>query len=81
MTYGQRVRGLDLSFVEPYLLGYRMAGGIDLFAKQNLASSTVSYDSKTMGGTLRLGFGLTEELAFAPRYTFYRQEIELASGL
>lgn len=80
VTYGQRVRGLDLSFVEPYLMGYRMAGGIDLFAKQNLASSTVSYDSNTMGGSLRLGFGLTEELAFAPRYTFYRQEIELASG-
>ena len=31
VTYGQRVRGFDLSFVEPYLLGYRMAGGIDLF--------------------------------------------------
>jgi outer membrane protein insertion porin family len=77
VTYGQRTRGLDLSFVEPYLLGYRMAGGIDLFAKQNLASSSVSYDSNTIGGTLRLGFGLTEELAFAPRYTLYRQEIKL----
>src|SRR5690606_32744415 len=73
VTYGQRTRGLDLSFVEPYLLGYRMAGGIDLFVKQNLASSSVSYDSDTSGGTLRLGFGLTEELAFAPRYTLYRQ--------
>src|SRR5665811_2600094 len=39
VTYGQRTRGVDLSFVEPYLLGYRMAGGIDLFARQNLASS------------------------------------------
>src|SRR5450830_254496 len=36
VTYGQRTRGVDLSFVEPYLLGYRMAGGIDLFARQNL---------------------------------------------
>ena len=28
-------RGVGLSFVEPYLLGYRMAGGIDLFGRQS----------------------------------------------
>jgi outer membrane protein insertion porin family len=77
VTYGERVRGFDLSFVEPYLFGYRMAGGIDLFARQNLASNYVSYDSKTIGTNLRLGFALTEEIAFQPRYTFYRQEVEL----
>ena len=32
VTYGQRARGFDLSFVEPYLLGYRMALGLDLFS-------------------------------------------------
>jgi outer membrane protein insertion porin family len=77
VTYGQRTRGLDLSFVEPYLLGYRMAGGIDLFARQNFASNYVSYDTKTYGTNLRLGFALTEELSFAPRYSIYRQEITL----
>lgn len=77
ITYGQRTRGFDLSFVEPYLFGYRMAGGIDLFARQNLASSFVSYDTKTIGTNLRLGFALTEEIAFQPRYSFYRQQISL----
>jgi outer membrane protein insertion porin family len=77
LTYGQRVRGVDLSFVEPYLLGYRMAGGIDLFARQNLASNYVSYDSQTAGVNLRLGFALTEEIAFQPRYSFYQQKITL----
>jgi outer membrane protein insertion porin family len=77
VTYGQRARGFELSFVEPYLLGYRMAGGIDVFAKQNLASDFVSYDTTTVGTNLRLGFALTEELAFQPRYTFYRQSISL----
>ncbi len=77
VTYGQRVRGLDLSFVEPYLFGYRMAGGIDLFARQNLASNYVSYDSQSVGTNLRLGFALTEEIAFAPRYSFYQQKITL----
>ena len=65
VQFGQRTRGFDLSFVEPYLLGYRMAGGIDLFARQNLASTYVSYDSQTIGTNLRLGFALTEELSFA----------------
>jgi outer membrane protein insertion porin family len=77
VTYGQRVRGVDLSFVEPYLLGYRMAGGIDLFARQNLASSYVSYDTKTYGTNLRVGFALTEELTLQPHYSIYRQEITL----
>jgi outer membrane protein insertion porin family len=77
LTYGQRTRGFDLSFVEPYLFGYRMAGGIDLFGRQNLASNYVSYDSQTIGTNLRLGFALTEEIAFQPRYTFYQQKITL----
>jgi outer membrane protein insertion porin family len=76
-TYGERVRGFDLSFVEPFLFGYRMAGGIDLFARQNLASNYISYDSQTIGTNLRLGFALTEEVAFQPRYTFYQQKITL----
>jgi len=77
VTYGQRVRGFDLSFVEPFLFGYRMAGGIDLFARKNLASNYISYDSQTIGTNLRLGFALTEEVAFQPRYTFYQQKITL----
>ena len=77
VTYGQHVRGFDLSFVEPYFLGYRMAAGIDLFARQNLANSYVSYDTQTIGTNLRLGFALTEEIAFQPRYSFYQQKITL----
>ncbi|MBI3704446.1 MAG: outer membrane protein assembly factor BamA [Rhizobiales bacterium] len=81
VQFGQRTRGIDLSFVEPYLMGYRMAGGIDLFARQNLASSYVSYNSQTVGTNLRLGFALTEELAFAPRYSIYQQKITLPDAL
>ena len=79
VSYGQNSRGFELNFVEPYLLGYRMAGGIDLFAKKNLATNYVSYDSKTVGANLRLGFALTEELSLAPHYSIYRQEISLAA--
>ena len=77
VSFGQRTRGFELSFAEPFLFGYRMAGGIDLFGRQNLASSYVSYDSQTVGVNLRLGFALTEELSFQPRYSIYQQEITL----
>jgi outer membrane protein insertion porin family len=77
VSYGQYSRGVELNFVEPYLLGYRMAGGVDLYWRQNLANNYLSYGTKTVGTNLRLGFGLTEELSFAPRYSIYRQEISL----
>jgi outer membrane protein insertion porin family len=81
ITYGQRVRGFDLSFVEPFFLGYRMGAGIDLFARQNLASNYVSYDSQTIGANFRLGFALTEEIGFQPRYSIYQQKITLPLNL
>jgi outer membrane protein insertion porin family len=37
----------------------------------------VSYDSQSIGTNLRLGFALTEEIAFQPRYSFYQQKITL----
>jgi len=77
ISYGQYSKGFQLSYVEPYFLGYRMAGGIDLYGQQNLATNYVSYNSETIGVNLRLGFALTEELALQPHYSIYRQDITL----
>ena len=77
VQYGQRARGFELSFAEPYFLGNRILVGVDLFARQTLASSYYSYANKTYGGGLRAGFQLTEEVSFLARYNAYRQEIEL----
>jgi outer membrane protein insertion porin family len=79
VSYGQNTRGFDFSFVEPYLFGYRMAGGIDLFARQNLSTNYVSYDTKSIGGTARLGFALTEELSLQLHYSIYQTEINIPS--
>ncbi len=77
VSYGQYTRGFTLSYVEPYLLGYRMAGGIDLFARQSLATSYVSYNTQTIGTNLRLGFALSEELTLTPHYSIFQQEVTL----
>ena len=54
-----------------------MAGGIDLYARQNLSNNYVSYDTQSIGGNVRLGFGLSEELTMQPRYSIYQQKISL----
>jgi outer membrane protein insertion porin family len=79
VTYGERTRGIELSFVEPYLLDYRLALGIDLFYKKTERSDFVSYDTETYGGTIRFGLGLTENLGLQLRYSAYSQEITLPS--
>jgi outer membrane protein insertion porin family len=81
VTYGQYARGYSLSFVEPYLLDYRVALGLDLFQRQQLANSYISYGTKTLGFSPRLGFSLREDLALQLRYSIYQQEISLPNSL
>lgn len=77
VTYGQRTRGIELSFGEPYFLDYRLAFGIDLFAKQIDASSSYVYRQETIGAGFRFGIPLREDLAIQLRYSAYRQQIDL----
>jgi outer membrane protein insertion porin family len=80
-TYGQRVRGAEFSFTEPYFLDTRTAAGFDIFAKQSLRSQYNPVDVQTLGGTLRLGLPLTEELALGLRYTAFQRKITADAGL
>ena len=77
LTYGQRTRGFELSFTEPYFLDYRLAFGVDFFAKQTDSSSYYVYRQETVGGNLRFGIPLREDFGLQLRYSIYRQQIEL----
>ncbi|MBN9604793.1 MAG: outer membrane protein assembly factor BamA [Afipia felis] len=79
VQYGQYARGYTLSFVEPYLLGYRVALGLDLYQREQLPNSYISYTSKTFGFSPRLGFQLREDLSLQVRYSISQQKIELPS--
>src|SRR5439155_12724220 len=74
---GQHASGAQISFVEPYLLGYRLALGVDLFTKTQRPTSFVSYETKTTGAGLRLGFSLREDLSLQLRYSIYNQKVTL----
>ena len=80
VQYGQRAKGFELSFVEPYFLDYRMALGLDVFAKNTTGQDFTSYDTETIGGAVRLGFELREDLTLQLRYSAYQQELTLQDG-
>jgi outer membrane protein insertion porin family len=77
IQYGSRSRGFNLSYVEPYLFGQRLALGLDLFAKETTTATYVSYTSKTFGANIRLGIPITDYLSTQVHYSPYRQEIQL----
>jgi outer membrane protein insertion porin family len=81
VTYGQRTRGVEVSFVEPYLLDYRLAFGIDFFAKQVDASSYYVYRQETIGTGFRFGIPVREDVGLQLRYSVYRQSIDLDQQL
>jgi outer membrane protein insertion porin family len=81
VTYGQFIRGVELSYAEPYFLDFRSSMGVDLFAKQTLANSYLSYGTQSYGGTLKWGLPLREDLALQLRYSAFEQKITLPSTL
>jgi outer membrane protein insertion porin family len=81
VQYGQRSRGFDLSFIEPYILDTRLALGFDVFAKQQTSSQYTTYLTRTIGGDVKTGIPLTENISTQLRYTIYQQEITLPSYL
>src|ERR1700733_7708671 len=81
VTYGQYARGLSLSYVDPYLLDYRVALGLDLFYREQLANDYISYGTSTIGFSPRLGFALREDLSLPLRSSLYQQSLTLPSTL
>jgi outer membrane protein insertion porin family len=80
-SYGQYVRSVEFNYAEPYFLDTRTSVGFDLFAKQTLASSYLSYGTESLGGTVRWNIPLREDLTFQLRYSAFTQKITLPTYL
>jgi outer membrane protein insertion porin family len=70
-TFGQYIRGTELGFVEPYFFDQRVSAGVDLFARQTLSSSYLSYGSTSYGTNLKTGVPLREDLSLQVRFSIY----------
>src|SRR6201992_562285 len=75
VTYGEYARGVSLSYVDPYLLDYRIALGIDTYWREQLPNTYISYETRTIGFSPRIGLQLREDLSVQLRYSIYQTEV------
>ncbi len=66
---------IDLTFTEPRFLDRNMSAGFDLFHKDVDQMSESSFKSRKSGGSLRLGFPLSENLWMNTNYTLSYDDI------
>jgi outer membrane protein insertion porin family len=69
---------IDLSYTEPYFLGRNFAAGFDIFnvkTDSQAANTNLTFDSESLGFTLRGGYPLTEYLRHNVRYTIRDDDI------
>lgn len=66
---------VDLSFTEPRFLDKNLAAGFDLFHKDVDQTSQSGFKSRKAGGSLRLGFPLSEDLWMTTSYTLSNDDL------
>ena len=74
-AYGDQRQTLDFRFTEPRFLGRNLSAGIDLFGTQTNFQSESSFDERTVGFGLRLGFPLTEDWRVTARYRYLDERV------
>ncbi len=70
-----RTQQYDISFTEPYFLERDLAAGFDLFRVTRDNQDESSYDETRNGGTLRLGYPLSEALRQRWNYSLTQTSI------
>ena len=75
VAISQKSQDFDVSFTEPYFLDRRLRAGVDLFHSRQDYQDESSYDSKTTGGRLRMGWDYTDDFSQQVRYTLKEDEI------
>ncbi|MEL6435474.1 MAG: outer membrane protein assembly factor BamA [Pseudomonadota bacterium] len=68
-------RTYNLSFTEPYFLGYRVAARFDVFQRRN-EFDDADYNVTTTGGSVSFGLPLNDNLTANLGYTYLRENYE-----
>lgn len=80
-SIGERRNQLDFAFTEPYFLDRQLSAGIDLFAINRKLQQESRYDANSLGGALRTGYYINENLRQDLKYTLKRDQVENVSSL
>jgi len=73
---------IDLGFTEPYFLGRRVAAGFDIFARKIDSSNFGStFDTRSIGFSLRAGMAISEYWTLSTRYTLRQDDVSIPSTI
>ncbi|WP_336294400.1 outer membrane protein assembly factor BamA [Bartonella sp. CB169] len=70
----EKSRNYNLSFVDPYFLGYHLSSGVSLFRKTYRADN--AYDVRETGGALRFGVPINSQLSASLSYSYVQEEYD-----
>lgn len=73
--YGSDQQAYNLSFTDPYFLGYNISAGFDAYMTQQDSSNFRPFDNEIIGGAIRLGLPITDDLRFNLNYKIFNQSI------
>ncbi len=71
----QKQTQYNISFTNPYFLGYNLSAGVNVFHTTQDNSDSSSYSYKTTGGTVRFGWRYTDHLRHSAYYTLRQDDI------
>jgi outer membrane protein insertion porin family len=74
-TFAQRRQEFDIGFTEPYFMNRDVAAGFDLFKTTQDLRDESSFDRESIGGRLRFGYSLTENLRQDVYYSYLQSDI------
>ncbi len=74
---GKNSRDFTLSFTEPYFLGRRMSAGFDVYRQTR---SFQNYETSLIGGSLRLGLPITDNLSASMAYNLTKEDYNLTKA-
>ncbi|WP_370545391.1 outer membrane protein assembly factor BamA [Caulobacter sp. 17J80-11] len=81
LSLGSLRQTLDFAFTEPKFLGRDLRAGVDLYAYRYDFGDQASFDTKTAGMGLRLGFPINSYTYLATRYNLRNDEIVVDDSL
>ncbi len=76
--FGGRRQVFNIGWTDPWLFGYRMSGGVDLFntvRRRDYGGISSAYREQRRGGALRLGPRLSDTLGLNFTYTLHTTEV------
>lgn len=76
--FGARRQNFEIGWTDPWFLGHRMSGGVDLFntiRRRDYAGDRNSFREQRRGSSLRLGPRLSDDLSLLFSYTLQTTEI------